>query len=106
MTAIVATGIVRNLSTIAWKNPSSDGGSVSGSRGSCRMVPTSAWATKKSGFADPTTSTPTSVSDAASLPSRSSSSISGTSSRLIGGLSIVTRHTRPSTSTRSSVKSS
>ena len=105
-TAIVATGIVRNRSTIVWKNPSSGPGSASASRGRSTMAPTSAWATKNSGLADRTTRTPTPGSDATSRPRRSSSSMSGTSSRLIGGLSIVTRHTRPPTSTCSRRKSS
>ena len=92
ITAIVAFGIVRNRSTIAWKNPSVSFGSLRSSRGRPRIRLTSACAMKNSSSADDSTSTFASASSSTARPRRSSSSISGRSSRLIGGWSMTRAH--------------
>ena len=98
MTAIVAFGIVRIASHIAWNGLSSvDSAAAAGpSVGNCRIRPTSKWAMKKSGLAERNTTTRTSSSAASSWDSSAIARYSPRSNRLIGPLSIVTVAT-PST---------
>ena len=100
MTAMVALGIVRKASHISWKGFSSVG-SGCGSVGNDWISETSKWAMKKPGVALRSTTTRTAPSSCSSVAIWRISRYSPRSNRLIGGLSMVTVATPPSTPTRS-----